>query len=711
MDKYQALFQVVMILFGCYQLVTCNVWSDENCSEYFIYPECYSQHNCIRISEFATNLSDYLQPCTHLILQPGNHTLNSPFFITNVENFSLSTYGNFSGTTIVCANQYMISFEHVSHVHIGGVTFIRCKIVVNSTKNYKLQDISFYGMHLTGTALFSVNSTSYLSKCSFAQFHGTQFNNVIIGGAIIISHSTFHMHDCVLEDNRAQRGGAIFIEQNSSLLLLICMMNRNHDHPSRSRYISTKGGAIFIHHSYHIAVIKSTFTNNTASQGGVLYIEGHSVPNTIVEVTLTNSTFAQNSGQYGGVIYARFQTLNVYNGYFTNNTARYYGGVCLFTCNFTQNYAGDGGGAIFAYSANTNIYSSNFIHNTASAFGGAVFALYANIFVYDSNFLDNAAIFAGGGALSLGCSVIELYNTNFSQNNAYIGRSLDFNEVAAKIIGGTFVENAAEYYGGALYANNANAQVDIDSSCISDRISQYEVAVDTIKISITESDMINNSAKFGGAIYLIKCNSMIKGSEQRRNLAQYGGAFYAIDSNTTVVQLLSMNNTAKVVGIIVLFDGTLNISESLLIDNKAFGVLSLTGCESTFRGNIHFTNNIGSLSILTSVVEFIGNITFSYNSPLPEHITPVSEGGAMTVLQSIVRFNGAITFHNNHAMDGGAILSGESSIFSDGHIKITNNSASSSGGGIYFYRSRVDVKGTCTIVENSSEERWRNKQH
>ena len=214
--------------------------------------------------------------------------------------------------------------------------------------------------------------------------------------------------------------------------------------------------------------------------------------------------------------------------------------------------------------------------------------------------------------------------------------------------------------------------------------------------------MTDNSAEFGGAIYLIKCNTTIEHSELTGNLAQYGGAFYAIDSNTSVLQILTINNTAEVVGIVVLFDGTLNISESLFVDNKAFGVLSLTGCESTFRGNIHFTNNIGSLSILTSVVEFIGNSTFSNNLPLSEHITPVSEGGAMTIFQSNIKFSGTTTFLNNYAMDGGAILAGESNIFSDGHLEIINNSASSSGGAIYLYRSRVDVKGSCTIAENKA---------
>ena len=134
MGKYQTLLKVLMILCGYSQPTSCNIWSDENCSEYSIDPQCYSL-SCISISDFASNLSDYLLPCTHLVLQPGNHTLNFPFVVANVQTFSLSNSTNFSSATIVCVNQSAtIRFEHVSNVHISGVTFIGCKTIVNSTK-------------------------------------------------------------------------------------------------------------------------------------------------------------------------------------------------------------------------------------------------------------------------------------------------------------------------------------------------------------------------------------------------------------------------------------------------------------------------------------------------------------------------------------------------------------------------------------------------
>lgn len=357
-----------MILFGNYQLAPCNIWSDENCSEYSIYPECYS-HPCISISEFASNLSDYLHPCTHLILQSGNHTLNSPFVFAHIETLSLST--NFSSTTIVCVNQSItIGFEHVSNVHIDGVTFITCKTFVNSSKNFTLENSSYFGMNMTGTALFSVNTTAYLSNCSFTQFHGTQFTNAIIGGAIIISRSTFHMYECILEENGAHRGGALFLGQNSSLLLLYCMINDNHDHPSPLRNILTRGGAILVCHGCHITVTNSTFTNNTAIQGGVLYLEGLFIT---VDVMLSNNTFSQNSGQYGGVFYARFQNINVYNSYFINNTARYYGGV------------------FYSYKANIRIDRSNFVNSTARSRGGVLYATDTNASMDTSVFTHNTA--------------------------------------------------------------------------------------------------------------------------------------------------------------------------------------------------------------------------------------------------------------------------------------------------------------------------------
>ena len=273
MGKCQILRGVLMIILQCYyQLVSCNTLSNENCSVYYIHPQCYSQP-CIDISDFATNLSDYLHSCTHLVLLPGNHTLNSFFVIAHVENFSVSTHGNHGSASIVCDNQFVtIGFHHASNVNIDGVTFNRCKTVVNLTKSYTVEDSSFFGMNMIGTALLSFNTIAYLSNCSFTEFHGTQINNATVGGAIITSNSTFLMYECVFEDNRALTGGALFVEQNSSLALNSCVFNRNGNHPSNLGYISTKGGAISIQNGHLVTITNSTFINNSASQGGVLYL-------------------------------------------------------------------------------------------------------------------------------------------------------------------------------------------------------------------------------------------------------------------------------------------------------------------------------------------------------------------------------------------------------------------------------------------------------
>ena len=68
----------------------------------------------------------------------------------------------------------------------------------------------------------------------------------------------------------------------------------------------------------------------------------------------------------------------------------------------------------------------------------------------------------------------------------------------------------------------------------------------------------------------------------------------------------------------------------------------------------------------------------------PENTTVnFKEGGALTLYQTMLSFQGEARFEHNRAEIGGAILATESEIFLSDKVYITNNSASTSGGGLY----------------------------
>ena len=99
-----------------------------------------------------------------------------------------------------------------------------------------------------------------------------------------------------------------------------------------------------------------------------------------------------------------------------------------------------------------------------------------------------------------------------------------------------------------------------------------------------------------------------------------------------------------------------------------------------------YINNTGSLFVFNSNLTFMQNTTFLNNtSPAGQ----IEQGGALTTFQSNIFTLGQIHMLNNHAENGGAIHSIESKFQVYESIKIANNVANQTGGGIYLYQSEL----------------------
>ena len=147
----------------------------------------------------------------------------------------------------------------------------------------------------------------------------------------------------------------------------------------RDGYSADDGGAIYAHTdtgaqttigtaavTATVTVINSRFISNDADvDGGAIYADA---------VTVTTSTFTGNTANEGGAIYGGGQSVGVSTSTFTGNTAIYGGAIAAGTATvtsstFTGNTAEEGG-AILAITG--TIARSRFIRNTASGHGGAV---------------------------------------------------------------------------------------------------------------------------------------------------------------------------------------------------------------------------------------------------------------------------------------------------------------------------------------------------
>ena len=150
------------------------------------------------------------------------------------------------------------------------------------------------------------------------------------------------------------------------------------------------------------------FYNNKASSDGMMYV-AHQATSFI-----NNCTFANNVARTfnpAGAVHVQDAWLSVNNSYFYNNTATEGGAIfvggdsyaiienTVFYRNVALNdtSAMSGGGAIFVNNWNTHIYNCSFIENYAELNGGAIYILIGEVEIQKSVFINNRVKSSGSG--------------------------------------------------------------------------------------------------------------------------------------------------------------------------------------------------------------------------------------------------------------------------------------------------------------------------
>lgn len=219
-----------------------------------------------------------------------------------------------------------------------------------------------------------------------------------------------------------------------------------------------------------------------------------------VTVKLNNITFINGkTNDYGGAIYTEAaESVYIKNCIFENNSARmdggaieissksfgyprkfFYGYLEIDNCSFINNYAGFSGGAVGTYYANADVKNSEFINNYAGDFAGALSFVNGNFTVSSSKFENNYADYDGGAIRQ---------NVN---SNLYIEDSI-------------FINNTAKEWGGALY--NWLGKLTVKNSTISNNTAGIRGGgiFTAGPLTTTYSQITNNSAESGGALYVFQ---------------------------------------------------------------------------------------------------------------------------------------------------------------------------------------------------------------
>ncbi len=370
---------------------------------YQIHPDPCKSGNCFTFADYANDSEKYFISNSIFQFLSGTHTLTSELLIKDAYNISL--IGNDSSSLILTSNN-SLQWSGCTNVTLKFLEFYG-KISMSSTLKFSNCHLVFLinaTVHKLNGIIVS-NSTVDIFNCKI--YNGSSFE----GGAVSVDSSNlvFHGHN-VFDSNNAGFGGALFI--NNSMILLgdnNTFKNNVAVTETMSETIYGGGGAVYAENSnitllgynlffneianFHTFIIyggaiaarnseiviknEAAFVNNTALNGGAMYLN-----NCLCKLN-DSVKFLNNSAIYsGGAIYMWKSISFVYDGVvIQNNSARDGGGVYCQHSSFyfymmtmiISNAAGYRGGGLFVHESNISMYNSIQIMNNRANRGGGIF--------------------------------------------------------------------------------------------------------------------------------------------------------------------------------------------------------------------------------------------------------------------------------------------------------------------------------------------------
>ena len=632
---------------------------------------------CLTLSQFAaqTNIND---SNTTLVFLPGNHNLSTSLIVTDVDHLRITGDNGIQGdqiASIVCNLSGNIEISRTTSVSIVGMHLIGCtNTIIDGVSHFMLKHSTIQG---------DVNSETALVVKNVKNANIIRSHLIRAGGAIVASRSTLEITESTFKGNEAERGGVIYAENDTTIIINRCNAISNKAWSAGSvLYLNTGCSAIVTASNFSInngsvlAMCDSVLLNDRQchDHSVVETIQGTS-QETAPIITINQSLFDSNEAISGGVIDAFAANITIENSIFMLNKAVEFGGV-MFTQNcfvnilnsaFNNNSADEGGvimsGAlskspVFA----TTIFNSTFQHNWADggqAHSSVILSQIINVRIDSS-----------------------LFQYNSDSHQEYVASMISIDNHSET----TITNSVFRYHnGGILYLAGNNHFID---NCTFEFNTGDYCVVLVIYGSITVSHSTFQS-NYRTNIYAWYTDVILLGNNTIRDsiVPHYSDGVILIrgGSITTMGTLKVTNNTA-------------GSSVAIIIDSTAL-----------FSGNITFQNNNGSFYAYSSNITFLGSIAFINQQDSMDvsdtfERTVLQVGGSITSVYSNLNLHGSIILAQNSATNGGAILAIESLVrFNpDSTVSITNNTATDNGGGISLYRSFLTILGNCTLEGNSA---------
>ena len=459
-----------------------------------------------------------------------------------------NTTGQLSSLSVAGSKSSLASiafFCRNSHFVIANIQITGAKSLLGAAFAVLNSTIAFSGSNTfndnfafgNGGAVYSIDY-SIITLSGVNHFEGNYAG--VSGGAIHISNTVLNIGgSAIFLRNRVEYGNAGAIELHDSTLLL----ESNGVLHIKENSTPLTGGAIFMNLSNAQIKGQMIIQQNTALVGSL----GMFFSN----VTCTGKTsYVNNSAAQGGAIYVALSSqMNLSNAKFENNSATFNGGAIY----------------ISSYSQMT-IQDSSMVKNSAALFGGAISLVSSLLKFSGDNYIENnmARIQSGGLNAFLMSRIIFTGNNYFINNtaNRYGGAfSITFTNVSVQGTLALFNNNGGQ--GGAIYGQSSKTEFDTYARVIfkSNRATVQGGAIFSIDSTWNNKGNLtffNNVATQGGAMSLVGSSKLIltKNSDtvySQNHADTNGGAIYFADrisinqcgvyENTTVAVCFKPNTT------------------------------------------------------------------------------------------------------------------------------------------------------------------------
>lgn len=295
--------------------------------------------------------------------------------------------------------------------------------------------------------------------------------------------------------------------------------------------------------------------------------------NDIIKLTLDNVLFENNTALEGGAVYIR--------GRSSEPTS-----ICQVNannCNFINNRASNGAGAIYVYNTNVFVNNCSFIDNTAlrtnsSGYSGGAIFNYGTLRVNNSLFENNTGLF--GGAIVNDQKSAVITNSKFLANIATTNSGsaiYNYDSFATLVVDNcTFSYNVANRKGSGIY--NYRGTANISNSYFDNNTARSSALLfnDGGKMNIANSNFTGNVGESGSVIYNQNCTMYgvvtdvgvltINGSNFDFNIPLNGTEIY----NSAVLKLYS----SKLNGNYTLLQnyGTLTLEDNEMASDKYLNI-------------------------------------------------------------------------------------------------------------------------------------------